>query len=387
MKRNLIFCIAILCIAALCAAVLTACNPDSPGSNSDNGNNDDGGVFSRNMTMDSFVDTLCSMTNWTATETFTVAKNGESPKILSSSTMKIDVSSHTYEYAEEYNYENDDTGTYEIRAEKAYGFSENGIDYQVEQRNYDTYNNTLNENGVFNTVSAKKCQTAYNRFVFDSASVSSINEYYSGRYPHLAKYTDKTYKEYAFIELRVGRDIIEYLLCSVCEKDGQLSVNSTDTGKEHESYIEFRDGGIVYGHKNISSNETTCNEISIKNVGKTEVSIPADIKTEKENCQWASLNNYKGVSYIYLGDYFGYEARVWNSIPGGVTVEPTINGIKVGEIDIQIYNAAQKTEIRLYCDKDKNYCGEYADLGEIYSIFVVNESLVNIKYYGEWQQQ
>ena len=177
MKRNLIFCIAILCIAALCAAVLTACNPDSPGSNSDNGNNDDGGVFSRNMTMDSFVDTLCSMTNWTATETFTVAKNGESPKILSSSTMKIDVSSHTYEYAEEYNYENDDTGTYEIRAEKAYGFSENGIDYQVEQRNYDTYNNTLNENGVFKTVSAKKCQTAYNRFLFDSASVSAINDY------------------------------------------------------------------------------------------------------------------------------------------------------------------------------------------------------------------
>lgn len=104
MKRNLIFCIAILCIAALCAAVLTACNPDSPGSNSDNGNNDDGGVFSRNMTMDSFVDTLCSMTNWTATETFTVAKNGESLKILSSSTMKIDVNSRTYEYLKEYKY-------------------------------------------------------------------------------------------------------------------------------------------------------------------------------------------------------------------------------------------------------------------------------------------
>ena len=223
--------------------------------------------------------------------------------------------------------------------------------------------------------------------MFDSASVSAINDYYSGRYPHLAKYTDKFYKNYEFVELRGGTDIIENILCFVCEKDGQLSVNSTDTGKEHESYIEFRDGGIVYGHKNISSNETTCNEISIKNVGKTEVSIPADIKTEKENCQWASLNNYKGVSYIYLGDYFGYEARVWNSIPGGVTVEPTINGIKVGEIDIQIYNAAQKTEIRLYCDKDKNYCGEYADLGEVYSIFVVNESLVNIKYYGEWQQQ
>lgn len=399
MRKKIILTAIVLIIALLCVCLCAACNDKgiggngngNDGGNGDNGNNGES-VFSPDMSLDEFVDVMCGIDNYTLTmnqKTVTEDENEQVYTAVLKNNGKVAA------------YESLSTGesNFDLVAER-YLFSENEIDYRIERSNY-YYDNNLRTNVAYPDGDMvidynDKCMSNYDAN-YEETCVTFFVDYASAdRY---SKYTDK-YVKFPSIDYQDMMSV--YIFLTIAENNGKLASSGflaedcSDDANATE-YLEVKDSGIVVGCNYIYEDKQQCIEFCIKDVGTTQVDIPDDVRSKKDESKWCDSFEYNYVEYrkgVYTAS--GYEDKYEATVQiykrdekTIVTVEPVVNGLPVNVISftgtgVNDAEKAQNYEIRLYCDRQGNYCGEYEYLGQVKFGINISAYADFIKYYGEW---
>lgn len=391
MRKKIILTAIVLIIALLCVCLCAACNDKGIGGNGngDNGNSSES-VFSPDMSLDEFVDVMCGTDNYTLIYKYE-EKYEDGSEIRSVHINKFD--GRVVQLIVE------DLVPVLNEMIETYLFFENEVDYCIERENgyYDDGLYVTYPDGNMVISYAQKCMSKYDGYNYEKC-VADLTDYYKVNADRYSKYTDKYYKSV--------NGLLDNFFLSISESNGKLASSGVfaedcpDDANATE-YLEFKDNGIVVGVNYIYDDKQECTEVCIKDVGTTQVDIPDDVRSKKDECEWCDYFEYNYVKYqkgVYAGTGYEYKYEATVQIYKRdektiVTVEPVVNGLPVSYISFTFVNGAngedaQNYEIRLYCDRQGNYCGEYEYLGQVK--FGLNLSAYAdayadlIKYYGEW---
>ena len=381
MKKKLCLLMALVCCVAVFAVAFAACNDGGKGGS---GN---GGVFSSDMSYDEFFNTITSMENWTETMEIAQAYGDAEPVLTQKFTFKWDGEEFSSEYYDDYQ-------ANELR--RSYGFTEDGVSYQIDERNYDfddDYNAVVTDE--FSVYEAEKALSPYYLWLWKEEITADATEYS----PMLAGYVGRE-----FVALESS---MTYVMLGVTERDGKIVYSGLwdpDPDYEidgmYEGYLEFRGNGIVVGYRWDYMDEGEryrgYAEFSVKDVGVTDAEVPDRIRAMKGECEWVESVSIGNVRYDKPEDVDFYFADVhisaYNLNEHGVTVYevlPEVNGLPVTGVSIRVDNYygvvdVSRVEVRVWFDRDGNYQGEYADLPKLELGEFWNQSNVPVKYYGEW---
>ena len=381
MKKKLCLLMALVCCVAVFAMAFAACNDGGKGGS---GN---GGVFSSDMSYDEFFNTITSMENWTETMEIAQAYGDAEPVLTQKFTFKWDGEEFSSEYYDDYQ-------ANELR--RSYGFTEDGVSYQIDERNYDfddDYNAVVTDE--FSVYEAEKALSPYYLWLWKEEITADATEYS----PMLAGYVGRE-----FVALESS---MTYVMLGVTERDGKIVYSGLwdpDPDYEidgmYEGYLEFRGNGIVCGYRWDYMDEGERSrgyaEWSVKDVGVTDAEVPDRIRAMKDECEWAERVRIGNVTYDKPEDIDFYFADIhiseYSLNDDGVTVYeilPEVNGLPVTGVSIRVDNYygvvdVSRVEVRVWFDRDGNYKGEYSDLPKLELGEFWNQSNVPVKYYGEW---
>ena len=374
MKKNLGLLMALVCCVAVFAVAFAACNDGGKGGSG-------GGVFSSDMSYDEFFNTITSMENWTETYESAQAYGDAEPVLTQKITVKWDGEEYSMEYYDDYQ-------ANELR--RSYGFTEDGVSYLIEERNYD-YDAVTDE---FSVYEAEKALSPYYLWLWKEEITADATEYS----PMLAGYVGRE-----FVALESS---MTYVMLGVTERDGKIVYSGLwdpDPDYEidgmYEGYLEFRGNGIVVGYRWDYMDEGEryrgYAEFSVKDVGVTDAEVPDRIRAMKGECEWAKSFYQDEVNYTmnYVGNGYGATMYIYaDNLNANVTVYevlPEVNGLPVTGVSIRVDNYygvvdVSRVEVRVWFDRDGNYKGEYSDLPKLELGEFWNQSNVPVKYYGEW---